>query len=1262
MRFVENGPDVPLELIDAQKNGQTVFFCGAGISIPAGLPSFKDLTSKVADTLHATDHKIIRKLIDDEQYDRVFSWLRQNYLSDEVDYHVLKSVRTPRKPALKNHRNLLKLSTNPSGEPLIVTTNFDRLFERAQEGLKHFSAPMLPDLSAGADAYGLVYLHGRWEKTKRQSGKKKQSLIISSQDFGRAYLAHGWAARFLAEILRTRTIVLVGYSGDDTLVRYLLEGLTTETESVPTNIYAFDRGAEGAVKQKWSRLGVNGIACPDYESLWSTIEVWSKSVNEPSYWDEHIHTLSIKSPSQLKPFERGQVSSFISNQKGAEKFSAFDPRPHAEWICVFDRNIRFLTQKVYENESDQVIDYLDLYGTDKDPSRVEIDSYEERDRAYIGEDYLAEAVTSKSQKLPERVSNLNYADVWRISSRVTAICRWISSVVDHPILIWWLLRQNTLHPQILRSISRKEFGAAGRDATKLEKFWHQFTLYHQNRSLDWDRGWFDFHSKIQSKGWHKGIVAEFETFMQPELVPDLTLNSRIPDSNNTHIDHLLPRFEVCFPRIEYMSEDVPDEWAGAMLSVVSRSLAKAVELLKFVEYNATWFRHTEFPQLIADDDTDDFGGQHETIRKMIFFASNLLTQLSNFDPEGVFRIVEDWTEGDPYIFDRLRLFVLRLEVPLTSSASIEQLEKISEEVFWDTAVARELVGALLNLFPSMTEDDRLRVERRLCAFYERSEEDDEDGHQRTKVYQVGRLLSHLNSTDIGLTRFGKQQLEEIRRSEYWEDEFNEDRYPGTGVFGGFVSTNTSIDGLENLEGEELFDEIGRRENDRSEFLKENRPFLGIVINDPDKATRLLVSELDEGRERKKYWQQLFANFPKDASFGNCKALALATLTLPDNLILACGNDLCRWVQTSLPQVLSSKRELFWEVWDYVFQTLSDFGEEATRSAIGEIRRAGRIVSTSRKTLDHALNSPIGILVNAVFSACDEWNLGDETEDFARALDRLASSLKLDGEGGACATALIALRYNYLFAHFPRWTKSNLVPMFAVKNGNSEAAWYGFVGQRTPASKKAFVAIKPELLNVMEAKIDWTADDQFWRRFAHFLVIYAYWSGSKGAYFKDVDVRNAIRLFNEKTRAQAIWFVSKYVRERECWPTFGKRFFAKYWPLEREYQSAKTTNHLLTVAVEAGEYFPEVIETITPLLVPSERDTMFLHRITSVRESGSSIISRWPESVLSVLDRIYPAAMPSEPYNLREALNAIADVSPKFRLHPTWLRLDEVCGA
>ena len=61
MRFFEDGPDIPDTLIEARDLGEVVFFCGAGISGPAGLPDFGGLADDLMDRLAAQESRAARE-------------------------------------------------------------------------------------------------------------------------------------------------------------------------------------------------------------------------------------------------------------------------------------------------------------------------------------------------------------------------------------------------------------------------------------------------------------------------------------------------------------------------------------------------------------------------------------------------------------------------------------------------------------------------------------------------------------------------------------------------------------------------------------------------------------------------------------------------------------------------------------------------------------------------------------------------------------------------------------------------------------------------------------------------------------------------------------------------------------------------------------------------------------------------------------------------------------------------------------------------
>ncbi|MDE0029652.1 MAG: hypothetical protein OXU42_09665 [Deltaproteobacteria bacterium] len=159
MRFLPEGPNIPDELLEERDNGQVVFLCGAGVSYPSGMPDFRDLAKFVVEQLGASANAQSRKMLsmwEDKtipvgarpSLDQIFNLLQQEYPASEVDYLIAKRLKTPRGANLSTHETVLRLSRSSNGKPQIVTTNFDRLFEKAgQQRLKTHVAPALPDLT-----------------------------------------------------------------------------------------------------------------------------------------------------------------------------------------------------------------------------------------------------------------------------------------------------------------------------------------------------------------------------------------------------------------------------------------------------------------------------------------------------------------------------------------------------------------------------------------------------------------------------------------------------------------------------------------------------------------------------------------------------------------------------------------------------------------------------------------------------------------------------------------------------------------------------------------------------------------------------------------------------------------------------------------------------------------------------------------------------------------------------------------------------------
>ena len=236
---------------------------------------------------------------------------------------------------------MLDLATTPDGNTRIVTTNFDLLFEACDSSLSQSTPPRLPDPHQNEEFKGVIHLHGHVdEKYSKAAG---DYFILSSQGFGRAYLAEGWATSFIKSVLDKYIVVFIGYTADDPPVQYLLEALNSISKS-PNNIYAFQDGPPDEAEAKWGHKGVQAIpydASVGHKILWKTLETWALRAKNPDVWYEKIIDMARKGPESLMPHERGQVTHLVSFLKGARLFSDSANPPPAEWLCVFDPSIRY---------------------------------------------------------------------------------------------------------------------------------------------------------------------------------------------------------------------------------------------------------------------------------------------------------------------------------------------------------------------------------------------------------------------------------------------------------------------------------------------------------------------------------------------------------------------------------------------------------------------------------------------------------------------------------------------------------------------------------------------------------------------------------------------------------------------------------------------------------------------------------------------------------------------------------------------------------
>src|ERR1700730_9255628 len=74
LKYFEDGPTFPDELLDQLMAGEVVFLCGAGVSFPQ-LPGFKDLVEKTFDRLDLEMDAGEQAAFEDNRYEEVLGSL-----------------------------------------------------------------------------------------------------------------------------------------------------------------------------------------------------------------------------------------------------------------------------------------------------------------------------------------------------------------------------------------------------------------------------------------------------------------------------------------------------------------------------------------------------------------------------------------------------------------------------------------------------------------------------------------------------------------------------------------------------------------------------------------------------------------------------------------------------------------------------------------------------------------------------------------------------------------------------------------------------------------------------------------------------------------------------------------------------------------------------------------------------------------------------------------------------------------------------------
>ncbi len=1252
MRFLTNGPSIPDELLLARDQGRVVFFCGAGVSRAiAKLPNFFELAATVTTALGVPADDPAMKIIAEAKSigertgveglisaDRIFGLLERDFLSRDIHEAVAKALTPVGSVDLSAHETLLRLATTQEGLVRLVTTNFDRLFDECRANLPTFSPPKLPDPRRATDLNGVVYLHGKMNSDG--SGAEGDGFVLSSSEFGRAYLSEAWATEFVREILSKYSVVFIGYSADDPPMQYLLEALN-RTSGPIEEVYAFQSGDQNYAASRWKHKGVTAIpydGSDGHSALWDTLEAWASRADDPNSWMRGVVEQAKSGPETLLPHERGQVAHIVSTIDGARKFAEGDNPPPATWLCVFDPARRFAKPGRLGRfmEKGPYVDPFDLYSLDSDPIPDKSDPEDHYSKREVPNGVWDGFAPSNADRTGLRDENTgSFRGHWsrespRLPARQAQLGFWLSKIAHQPEAVWWAVRQLGLHPNITEQITWQLEKTNLEVTPAVREAWRYLSDFWEEDHTELRRNWYDLASAIEVSGWSDVILRRFTHFGRPYITVKENFGGGPAPKFNCEFDlRDLISLNVEYPDLP-RDTSIPDEWIERAVIVLRRNLETALEL----EREFGGYGLDNICPITPDENPDrhSFSRTRGLSAWVLYFITQF-RRLLDLNLDAAKTEFQRWSTEDTTIFARLRIWALGQNNLVSIEEFVAVVRKLPERAFWGPRHARDLLLAISSRWNELRPQDRTKLERRILKGPERWSNEEEEHYKERKAWDSLNRLHWLHEQGCAL-QLNLDKITQILRkaTPKWKQEYAKGAAESLEGRSGWVRTETEhsslLDEPLNTTLKKARELSGRR---GVEFV-EYAPFAGLSKEHPVRTFAVLRLAAKRGEFPEWAWRAFLNPEQRKGDRPRFVGLIGEQLTrYSDTQLTPIIRSVADWLQKSAKVLAAEYPDLFVRLVQKAIEVLSLETPESSTAIIRGNREADWTME--------AINSPTGHLAEALFDDPQKDDLGERAgfpEEWLGLVERL---LELPGDLRRHSLVIFAHSLSWFFYVDPAWTKAHLLSVLTSDDDeDQEAFWAGFLWGGKAYGHEFFMLLKPYMLRLAKSR------NLERRGHAEALtgLLLSAWAladeetGEK--WVSDEELRDVLLNSNDDFRSQVLWQTERWVEENKGkWSPLLLDLLADVWPRQIAAKSGTVSARLCDIAFSDEERFPELAAAVLPLLTKVDRDHL---RLPNLRRSLDNIVDLHPRETLALLHAVLPDNVSAWPYGIDAMIDRI----------------------
>ncbi|AKB31812.1 hypothetical protein MSSIH_1122 [Methanosarcina siciliae HI350] len=1254
--FIVNGPDIPESLLEAHEEGRIVFFCGAGISYPAGLPGFKGLVDKIYENLGAKHTSTEQQAYKNEQYDITLGLLERRYPGQRIK--VRKELATVLTPSLKDdstitHKSLIRLATSRDGKVRLVTTNFDRLFQyvitKDRKGIPIYPAPFLP-IPKKSRWDGIVYLHGLLPESDDEAGLNR--LVLTSGDFGLAYLTERWASRFVTELFRHYIVCFVGYSINDRVLRYMMDALAADEllgETRP-EVFAFasyNNEEREQAKIEWKAKGVTPLLYEapkdsngksNHSALHKTLKEWADTYRDGVQGKEMIISQHASTP-PLTPsrtdYAVGRVLWALTDELAVKHFADLNPVPPLEWLEP-------LSEKQFEHRD---LSRFGVVANSTEDKYLRFSIFH-RPAPYTHSPWMCIVNDGTQNGRPDPV--------------MFHLFRWLTRHLNDPKLILWLAKYgDRLHESFVHQIRNRldeldRLAANGEEdeikriigdaphaipGLPMRTLWRLFVTGRiRSQHLD-DVNLYRCVDRIK----REGLTPSLRMELCENLAPRVALGAPFHLIENTHtLSESMRIKDLVNWELVLQSNDVNsliDDWSKSqnyqevlpdLLQDFTLLLRDALDLVRELG-DANDRRDSsciEQPSISDHPQNSNFYDWTALIR----LARDAWLATAQIDSEKARYAAEGWWQQSYPVFKRLALFAASHDEVISHRQALDWLLGDNCWWLWSVETQREAMRLLAALAPKIVSSEVFELEQAILfgpprEMFKEDLEDKEWEHivnrmvwlSLAKFQAAGGKLGELANTKVDKL---SQEHPNWKLTEDERDEFP--FWMGEGDERQKISCTPQdctelVEWLKKHETPDHWEGDDWHQRCRDDFTTTSC------------ALRVLAEE-DKWLDGR--WKQALIAWSEDTikneSWSNMGSFLN---TAPNEIIQSIAHELSWWLR-AVAKTFVNHEEIFLNLCHRILE--QNYPDE----------------DNSDDPVTQAINQPVGIVTDAMLQwwyrkLKDDKLLSEELKTTFTEICNIQIGKFQHGR------VLLAAHVITLYRVDPIWTKKYLLTLFDwSSSAEARMVWEGFLWSPR-LYRPLMVDIKEPFLKGAK---HYRELGKHAGQFAAFLTFISLDPGDIFSTDELADATGHLPVEGLERVVQTLITALEGARDQRGEYLHNRLFpyLHDIWPKDRSLITSTISRNFALLCLAADEFFPEALEELKYLINSLQNPGILFSRMHK-----GEICTKFPEEALSFLDLVVVDSPPWLSRDLHKCLNDIAQSNEQLTSDSRFVRLNDL---